>query len=149
MSSTITSLDLILSNSTIITASMTTNTDIFRAARVGLGALGIVVRVTIEVVPKFKLHRIAMPYPLDQLMLDLPHLNQQYDRLQCKVFLLFYIILRQRYSLVSFFFTSTFFSVLFFQKGTGHRTPTMLLYYYEYRLLVMQPLFHVGLVTLN
>ena len=51
---------------------MTTNTDIFRAARVGLGALGIVVRVTIEVVPKFKLHRIAMPYPLDQLMLDLP-----------------------------------------------------------------------------
>jgi FAD/FMN-containing dehydrogenase len=82
MSSQLLSIDLLLANGTIVTASMDENVDIFHAARVGLGALGIVVRATLTVVPNFKLHRVAMPYPLDKLMLDLPKLNEQYDRLQ-------------------------------------------------------------------
>ena len=82
MSSTITSLDLLLANGTVATTSITENPNLFKAVRVGLGALGIVVRVTLQVVPKFKLHRVAMPYPLDQLMVDLPRLKQDYARLQ-------------------------------------------------------------------
>jgi len=82
MSSQLSSMDLILANGTIVTASLDMNPNLFRAARVGLGALGIVVRVTVQVVPMFKLKRVAMPYPLDLLMQDLPRLNQQYDRLQ-------------------------------------------------------------------
>ena len=76
------SMDLVLANGTVVTASLDENVNLFRAARVGLGALGIVVRVTVDVVPMFKLRRVAMPYPLDLLMQNLPRLKQQYDRLQ-------------------------------------------------------------------
>lgn len=82
MSTQIVSMDIILSNGTIVTASATRNEDLFDAARVGLGSIGIVVRVTLTVVPKFKLHRVAMPYPLNKLLEDLPSLHERYDRLQ-------------------------------------------------------------------
>lgn len=82
MSSQITELALLLANSTVINVSATTRTDVFDAARVGLGALGIVVAVRLHVVPAFKLKRVAMPYSLSALLEDLPRLTLQYDRLQ-------------------------------------------------------------------
>ena len=82
MSSTLTSMDVLLANGTVVTCSMQAHMQLFQAARVGLGALGIVLRVTVQVVPKYKLHRIAMPYPLDQLAQDLPALTARYERLQ-------------------------------------------------------------------
>lgn len=82
MASQLLSIDLLLANGTIVTASVDQHADVFGAARVGLGALGIVVRARLSVVPQFKLRRVAMPYPLDQLMLDLPSLYQRYERMQ-------------------------------------------------------------------
>ena len=82
MSSQLTEITLVLANGTLTTCSASKHPQLFGAARVGLGALGIVVRARIEVVPKFKLRRIAMPYKLDQLLSDLPRLNAQYSRLQ-------------------------------------------------------------------
>ena len=82
MAAQIASLDIVLADGQIVTASTSSNAELFAAARVGLGALGVVVRVQLRVVPKFKLRRVAMPYALDQLLLDLPELTQRYQRLQ-------------------------------------------------------------------
>ena len=52
-----------------------------RPSSVGLGALGIMLRIRLRVVPQFKLQRVAMPYDLNQLQADLPALYEQYDRM--------------------------------------------------------------------
>lgn len=75
-------LDIVLANGTIVSISEDSAPDAFAAARVGLGALGIVVRARMSVTKMFKLRRTAMPYPLDQLLRDLPSLKSRYDRLQ-------------------------------------------------------------------
>ncbi len=82
MSSQLEEITLVLANASVVTCSASVRPDLFGAARVGLGALGILVRVKVRVVPKFKLRRIAMPYDLDRLMRDLPRLNAEYERLQ-------------------------------------------------------------------
>eukprot|EP00450_Noctiluca_scintillans_P006493 CAMPEP_0194494894 /NCGR_PEP_ID=MMETSP0253-20130528/12655_1 /TAXON_ID=2966 /ORGANISM="Noctiluca scintillans" /LENGTH=472 /DNA_ID=CAMNT_0039336071 /DNA_START=34 /DNA_END=1452 /DNA_ORIENTATION=- len=82
MSSQLVGLTLLLANGTMVDLSATQHPEVFDAARVGLGALGIVVRARLSVVPAFKMKRVAMPYDLDQLLVDLPALNQQYERLQ-------------------------------------------------------------------
>ena len=45
--------------------------DLLRAARVGLGALGVVVAVTLRCVPAFRLHAIDAPEPLDAVLAGL------------------------------------------------------------------------------
>ena len=82
MSSQIVELTMILANGTLVTCSRAQRPELFGAARVGLGALGVVIDVRLRVLPKFKLKRTAMPYRYDQLMRDLPRLNTQYERLQ-------------------------------------------------------------------
>jgi len=46
------------------------------AARIGLGALGIVYAVTIGTVPAFTLHRVDSPKPLDEVLARLDELNR-------------------------------------------------------------------------
>lgn len=82
MSSQLTELTLVLANATVVTCSATTFPELYGAARVGLGALGVLVHARVRVVPMFKLKRVAIPYDLDQLVEDLPRLNEQYERLQ-------------------------------------------------------------------
>jgi L-gulonolactone oxidase len=82
MSSQIVELTMVLANGTRVTCSETLRPRLFGAARVGLGALGVLTSVKLRVLPKFKLHRVAMPYAYDQLMRDLPRLNARYERLQ-------------------------------------------------------------------
>jgi L-gulono-1,4-lactone dehydrogenase len=45
--------------------------DLLRAARVGLGALGVVVAVTLRCVPAFRLHNVDAPEPLEDVLADL------------------------------------------------------------------------------
>ncbi|HHQ2481151.1 TPA: D-arabinono-1,4-lactone oxidase [Bacillus cereus] len=49
-------LQLLLANGNIIKCSSTENSDIFNAARVGLGSLGIITRVTLSCIPAFNLN---------------------------------------------------------------------------------------------
>eukprot|EP01063_Lacrimia_lanifica_P001991 TRINITY_DN11033_c0_g1_i1.p1 TRINITY_DN11033_c0_g1~~TRINITY_DN11033_c0_g1_i1.p1 ORF type:complete len:461 (+),score=171.64 TRINITY_DN11033_c0_g1_i1:74-1456(+) len=58
------------------------NKDLFEAARVGLGAFGVVVDMTVNIVPRWKLKRTVVPYDLDALRQQLPALRKQYDRMQ-------------------------------------------------------------------
>lgn len=56
ISTQVSDLTLLTSTGDLITCSHTQNPDIFKAALVGLGALGIIVSITFKVVPLFRLH---------------------------------------------------------------------------------------------
>jgi len=68
MATGIVGLRLVLANGTVMDASATSNAGVFRVARVGLGALGVLVRVSVRVVPLFKLRRTATPYSLSAML---------------------------------------------------------------------------------
>ncbi len=51
----------------------------FAAARVGLGALGLLSTVTLQCVPAFRLHAIEEPVPLDEVLADLDDLFAEND----------------------------------------------------------------------
>lgn len=53
VSQSITSLTILLSNSQLVTCSASKNEDLFRAALLSLGSLGIIVEITIQAVPDF------------------------------------------------------------------------------------------------
>ncbi|HEY4024755.1 MAG TPA: D-arabinono-1,4-lactone oxidase [Pseudonocardiaceae bacterium] len=61
-------LDLMLADGTVITCSATERPDLFNAARVGLGALGIILTVTLRCVPSFILAAHESPEPLDAVL---------------------------------------------------------------------------------
>ena len=65
------SLELILADGSTLTCSEETDAATFRAALVGLGALGIVSTVTLRCVPAFRLHNIQKRVPLADLLADL------------------------------------------------------------------------------
>jgi L-gulonolactone oxidase len=56
------------------------------AARVGLGALGVIYAVTIRVVPSFTLSRVDSPRPLDETLARLAELNDANDHFEFYVF---------------------------------------------------------------
>lgn len=73
---------VLLANATIVVANATHNSDLFHAIRVGMGALGLLLTVTLETVPLWTMERIAAPMLLEDLMSQLPALRGQYERLQ-------------------------------------------------------------------
>jgi len=58
-------LELVTADGAVRSCSPSENADVFAAARVGLGALGILVSVTLQTVPAFHLHAIEAARPLD------------------------------------------------------------------------------------
>lgn len=52
----------------LLHVSETENAELLPAVRLGLGALGILVELTIECVPSFKLHAVEKPEPLQQVL---------------------------------------------------------------------------------
>ena len=57
-------LTLVTAEGSILTISETENADLLPAARLGLGALGVIVDVTVQCVPAFLLHAVEKPEPL-------------------------------------------------------------------------------------
>lgn len=64
-------LRLIIGDGSIIDCSHTQNPEIFHAARVGLGALGVISTVALQCVPSFNLHAREVPSPVDDLLANL------------------------------------------------------------------------------
>lgn len=60
--------------------------DLFRAARVGVGALGIITAVTLRTVPAFKLHRVDEPMELDDLLANFDQLAAENEHFEFFVF---------------------------------------------------------------
>ena len=61
-------LTLALADGSLLECSAESDTEIFRAARVSLGALGVIVEVTLRCVPAFTLHGIDAPAPLEEVL---------------------------------------------------------------------------------
>lgn len=70
----ITALELVTADGSVLTCSAGQNPEIFAAARVGLGALGVVSAITFEVEPVFLLTAREEPMPLGKVLADFDQL---------------------------------------------------------------------------
>ena len=68
LSAGIRALRIALADGSLVDCSPTREADLFQAARLGLGALGVVTEVTVAVVPAFLLHAVERPEPLADLL---------------------------------------------------------------------------------
>ena len=68
----VSSMTLVTGTGEVVTCSADERPDLFAAARVSLGALGIVTEVTLEAVPAYRLHMVTRRERLDAILTDLP-----------------------------------------------------------------------------
>jgi FAD-linked oxidoreductase len=68
LSSQVCGLTLILPNGELLSCSAEENPEVFQAARVGLGALGVIGTLTIQCVPAFQLRSLKEPRRLDEVL---------------------------------------------------------------------------------
>ena len=61
-------LRIVLADGSVVDCSETVEPDLFQAARLGLGALGIVTELTVAVVPAFLLHAVEKPESMGELL---------------------------------------------------------------------------------
>jgi FAD-linked oxidoreductase len=66
--------ELVTGDGSVISCSADDDADVFAAARVGLGALGVVTAVTLQCEPAFLLHASERPLPVDEAMRNLDDL---------------------------------------------------------------------------
>jgi FAD-linked oxidoreductase len=74
MSSQILALRLVTADGSVVDCSADQNPDVFYAARVGLGALGVVSTVTLQCVPAFRVHAVEEPMRVDEVLANLDEL---------------------------------------------------------------------------
>jgi len=75
-------LELVLADGSVVQCSADENPDLFRSARVSLGALGIVSAVTLQVEPAFALHAIEGGGELDETLRDFDELADGTDHFE-------------------------------------------------------------------
>ncbi|GAA4662013.1 D-arabinono-1,4-lactone oxidase [Arthrobacter cryoconiti] len=75
-------LELVDGTGTVRRCSATTNPELFSAARVGLGALGIITSVTLQCVDAFTLHALERPEPLAGVLDNLMELQSAADHFE-------------------------------------------------------------------
>jgi FAD-linked oxidoreductase len=64
-------LDLVTADGSLLSCSPTEHAEVFAAARIGLGALAILVSVTLATEPAFRLHAVEASMPLESVLADL------------------------------------------------------------------------------
>ncbi|MGC5345315.1 D-arabinono-1,4-lactone oxidase [Streptomyces sp. DT171] len=74
MATQVRELELVLADGSIVTCSSVERPDLFAAARVSLGALGVITTVTLQCVPLFALRGVDRPQPLDETLESLDEL---------------------------------------------------------------------------
>jgi L-gulonolactone oxidase len=67
-------LELVTADGSVLTCSPAENPDVFAAARIGLGALGVVTAITFAVEPVFLLTAREEPMPFDRVLAEFDHL---------------------------------------------------------------------------
>ncbi len=78
----IVALTLVTASGDVLTISETENAELLPAARLGLGALGVVVDVTLRCVPEFVMHAIERPEPLDEVLDNWMHRATSVDHFE-------------------------------------------------------------------
>jgi L-gulonolactone oxidase len=67
-------LEMVTADGSVLTCSEKENPEVFAAARIGLGALGVVTAITFAVEPAFLLHAREEPMPFDKVLADFDEL---------------------------------------------------------------------------
>jgi L-gulono-1,4-lactone dehydrogenase len=86
LSAQIEAIELVLAGGRALEVSAESDPDTFRAARVGLGALGVIYAITLRTVPAYTLHRVDRPRPLDDVLESLDELVAASDHFEFYVF---------------------------------------------------------------
>ncbi|MGX1856684.1 D-arabinono-1,4-lactone oxidase [Dietzia sp. NPDC055340] len=68
---TVVGLQLVTADGTVMSCSRDSHPDVFAAARLGIGALGIITKMTIRCVPAFALHADERPWTLSAVLQDM------------------------------------------------------------------------------
>jgi L-gulonolactone oxidase len=71
ISSQVKALELVTGDGSVVACSATENPDLWRAGRVGVGAIGVISTVTLQCVPAFRLRALELPRKLDDVLADL------------------------------------------------------------------------------
>jgi L-gulonolactone oxidase len=79
-------LTIVLADSSTLTCSAQSDPEVWRAARVGLGALGAIAEVTLRCVPAFTLHGVDAPAPLAEVLERFEQLAQGNDHFEFFIF---------------------------------------------------------------
>ena len=75
-------LELVLADGSVATCSASARPDLFAAARIGLGALGVVTSVTLRCVPAFTLLADERPLPVDEVLEQFDELAEGNDHFE-------------------------------------------------------------------
>ncbi len=86
LSAQVEALELVLADGSLIEVSEGTDRDAFRAARVGLGALGVVYSVTLRAVPAFSMRRVDRPLPIERTLSTVDELADRNEHFEFFVF---------------------------------------------------------------
>ncbi len=86
LSSMVEAMELVLPDGTLLDVSPSSEPELLPAARIGLGALGVIATVTLRTVPAFTVHRTDSPLPLDQTLERLYDLADGSDHFEFYVF---------------------------------------------------------------
>jgi FAD-linked oxidoreductase len=82
LSAQVVGLDLVAGDGELVSWTAEESGDLLDAARVSLGSLGIVTRVTLQTVPAFALHAVEAPVPLEDVLDALPELVDRHDHFE-------------------------------------------------------------------
>ncbi|MEU2612940.1 D-arabinono-1,4-lactone oxidase [Micromonospora sp. NPDC007271] len=82
LSTFVTALTLVTGTGEVLRCSADAHRDVFAAARVGLGAVGVLVEVTLRCVDAFVLRAHERPAQLDSVLADLPALVGEHDHVE-------------------------------------------------------------------
>jgi FAD-linked oxidoreductase len=86
ISSLVDSMEVVLADGTLREITASSDPELLRAARVGLGALGIVATITLRTVPAFTVRRVDSPLPLDETLERIGDLADGSDHFEFYVF---------------------------------------------------------------
>ena len=75
-------LEMVLADGSTVTCSAADRPELWSAARVGLGALGVITAVTLQTVPLFAMRAEEGPMPLDELLSRFDELAEEHDHFE-------------------------------------------------------------------
>jgi L-gulonolactone oxidase len=86
LSAQVEALELVLADGSVLEVSAEADRDLYLAARVGLGALGVIYSVTLRAVPAFVMRRLDSPRPLADTLDGLEELAERNEHFEFYVF---------------------------------------------------------------
>jgi L-gulonolactone oxidase len=75
-------LEIVLADGSVVSCSGGERPELFAAARVGLGALGVITTVTLQCVPAFLLHAVEKPVPFEEMLGSFHERVARYDHVE-------------------------------------------------------------------